>query len=497
MLVSKARCACEQPMLSCETMKVLGHYIGGSFVPRGDGAELLDVVNPATEECVAKVVLGTEAEVDVAVRAATRAFETYGYSGLGERIALMERLLGAYERRSAEMAMAITTEMGAPRDLAHSAQVRAGTGHLRATIAAAEELEWEARCGKRSLVVHEPIGVAGLITPWNWPMNQVVAKVAPALLAGCTVVLKPSELSPLSAQLFAECIDEAGFPAGVFNLVHGTGPVVGHALAVHPEVAVISFTGSTRAGVEVAKAAADTVKRVLQELGGKSPNLVFADAELEVAVKRGVLHCFHNTGQSCNAPTRMLVEDSVYDRAVELAAAAADRVKVGDPTQPGNHLGPLASKVQFERVQRWIETGMGEGARLVAGGLGRPEGLTKGYFVRPTVFADVTNDMAIAQHEIFGPVLCLLRFRDLEDAIRMANDTPYGLAAYVQTKDHAKAREVARRLRVGSVHVGGAGQDFDTPFGGYKQSGNGREWGKYGLLDFLELKGLHGLHDGA
>lgn len=476
-------------------MKILQHYIDGRFVAPVQDVGLFDVINPATEECVAQIQMGTAADADLAVAAAHRAFQTYGLSSLDERIALMEKLLAAYERRYGEVAEAITTEMGAPKDMSFNSQAECGSGHIKETLKAARELDWEVRSGKRGNVVREPIGVCGLITPWNWPMNQVAAKVVPALLAGCTVVLKPSEMSPLSAQIFAECIHEAGYPAGVFNMVHGTGPTVGNALSIHPDVELMSFTGSTRAGIAVAKAAADTVKRVSQELGGKSPNIIFADADLETAVKRGVLHCFGNTGQSCNSPTRMLVEASVYDRAVEIAAAVAAKVKVGDPTQPGNHLGPLASKLQFERVQKWIETGIAEGARLVAGGPGRPEGLEKGYFVRPTVFAGVNNDMAIARNEVFGPVLVMIPFHDLEEAIRVANDTPYGLAAYVQTKDLDKARNVARRLRAGSVYLNGAGQDYSSPFGGFKQSGNGREWGKYGLLDFVEFKAINGYYE--
>jgi aldehyde dehydrogenase (NAD+) len=476
-------------------VKILQHYIDGRFVAPVQDVGLFDVINPATEECVAQIQMGTAADADLAVAAAHRAFQTYGLSSLEERIALMEKLLAAYERRYGEVAEAITTEMGAPKDMSFNSQAECGSGHIKETLKAARELDWEVRSGKRGNVVREPIGVCGLITPWNWPMNQVAAKVVPALLAGCTVVLKPSEMSPLSAQIFAECVHEAGYPAGVFNMVHGTGPTVGNALSIHPDVELMSFTGSTRAGIAVAKAAADTVKRVSQELGGKSPNIIFADADLETAVKRGVLHCFGNTGQSCNSPTRMLVEASVYDRAVEIAAAVAAKVKVGDPTQPGNHLGPLASKLQFERVQKWIETGIAEGARLVAGGLGRPEGLEKGYFVRPTVFAGVNNDMAIARNEVFGPVLVMIPFQDLDDAIRIANDTPYGLAAYVQTKDLDKARNVARRLRAGSVYLNGAGQDYSSPFGGFKQSGNGREWGKYGLLDFVEFKAINGYYE--
>jgi aldehyde dehydrogenase (NAD+) len=392
------------------------------------------------------------------------------------------------------MVTAITTEMGAPHDLSSRSQAACGPGHIKATIEAALALDWEERSGSAANVVREPVGVCALITPWNWPINQLAAKIAPALAAGCTVVLKPSEQSPLSAQLFAEFIDEAGYPAGVFNMVHGSGPTVGHALSVHPEVDMVSFTGSTRAGISVAKGAADTVKRVSQELGGKSANLVFADSDLEAAVKRGVLHCFNNSGQSCNAPTRMIVEDSVYDRVVEIAAKVAAKVTVGDPAKPGNQLGPVVSKLQFDKIQKLIETGVAEGARVVAGGPGKPQGFETGYFVRPTIFADVNNQMTVAREEIFGPVLCILRFRTLDEAIAIANDTPYGLAAYVQTGDQAKARAIARQLRAGSVYLNGAGQDYETPFGGFKQSGNGREWGKHGLTEYLELKAINGFY---
>jgi aldehyde dehydrogenase (NAD+) len=476
-------------------VKTLQHYIAGRFVSPVKGAGLFDVVNPATEEVVAKIEMGTAEDANLAVDAAAKAFPAYAATSLEERIALMEKLLAAYERRYGEMAEAITTEMGAPKDMSFNSQAECGTGHMKETLKAARELDWESKSGKRGNVVREPVGVCGLITPWNWPMNQVAAKVVPALLSGCTVVLKPSEQSPLSAQIWAECVHEAGYPAGVFNMVHGTGPAVGSALSVHPDVDMVSFTGSTRAGVAVAKAAADTVKRVAQELGGKSPNIVFADNDLEKAIKRGVLHCFGNTGQSCNSPTRMLVEASVYDKAVEIAARVANSVKVGDPTQPGNHLGPLASKIQFERVQGHIQKGIAEGAKVVAGGPGRPDGFTTGYYVRPTVFAGVHNQMHVAREEIFGPVLVMIPFKDEEEAIAIANDTPYGLAAYVQTDNWDRARRVARRLRAGSVYLNGVGQEYPSPFGGFKQSGNGREWGKYGLLDFTEFKVINGFHE--
>ena len=481
--------------METSSVKTLQHYINGRFVAPVTDAGRFAVINPATEEKVAEIQMGTAADANLAIEAAAAAFPAYGATTLEERLVLIRKLLAVFERRYPEMAEAITTEMGAPKDLSFNSQAACGPGHIKETIKAGLALDWEVKSGARGNVVREPVGVCGLITPWNWPMNQVAAKVAPALLAGCTVVLKPSEQSPLSAQLFAEFVHEAGYPAGVFNMVHGTGPAVGSVLAEHPDVDMVSFTGSTRAGIAVAKAAAESVKRVAQELGGKSPNIVFADNDLEAAVKRGVLHCFGNTGQSCNSPTRMLVEASVYERAVEIAAKVAAKVQVGDPTQPGNHLGPLASEIQFNRVQRCIENGIAEGARLVAGGLGRPEGLTKGFYVRPTVFADVNNQMSIARDEIFGPVLVMIPFKDVEDAIAIANDTPYGLAAYVQTPDLAKARSVAKRLRAGGVYLNGAGQDYSSPFGGFKQSGNGREWGVYGLLDFTEFKVINGFYE--
>ncbi len=476
-------------------MKTLQHYIDGAFVSPVSDQGRFPVIDPATEQQVAEIAMGSAQDANIAVAAAHRAFQTYSLTTLDTRIALMEKLLEVYTRRYTEVAEAITTEMGAPKDLSYNAQAECGSGHIKQTLKAARELDWEERSGARGNVVREAVGVCGLITPWNWPMNQVAAKVVPALLAGCTVVLKPSEQSPLSAQIFAECVHEAGYPAGVFNMVHGTGVEVGHALSIHPDIEFMSFTGSTRAGIAVAKAAAESVKRVAQELGGKSPNIVFADTDLEKAIKRGVLHCMSNTGQSCNAPTRMLVEASVYDKAVEIAAAVASKIKVGDPTQPGNHIGPLASKIQFERVQHWIEEGIAEGARLVAGGPGRPEGLEKGYYTRPTVFAGVNNQMKIARNEIFGPVLVMIPFTDINEAIAIANDTPYGLAAYVQTGDQEKARFVAKRLRAGGVYLNGVGQDYSSPFGGFKQSGNGREWGKYGLLDFLEFKAINGYYE--
>ena len=365
---------------------------------------------------------------------------------------------------------------------------------MKETIRAAKAMDWGHKIGSTGQLVHEPIGVCVLITPWNWPINQLAAKVGPALVAGCTMVLKPSEVAPLSAQLFAEFVEEAGFPAGVFNMLHGTGPGIGDALTSHAKVDMVSFTGSTKAGILVARSAAETVKRVSQELGGKSANIVFADAGLEAAVKRGVLHCFGNSGQSCNAPTRMLVEASAYDEAVALAAKVAATVTLGDPMQPGPHLGPVASKLQYDKIQGLIAKGIAEGAQVIAGGPGLADGFTQGYYVKPTIFAGVHNQMTIAREEIFGPVLVMIPFADEADAIAIANDTPFGLAAYVQSGDHERARRVAGQLRAGSVHINGAGQDYCSPFGGYKQSGNGREWGEFGLKDFLEVKVVNGYY---
>ena len=474
-------------------MKSLQHYIEGRWVAPVVMGERFPVIDPATESQVAEICMGSAADVDLAVAAACRAVPGFSATPLEARLDALRRINEVFKRRFEEMADAITTEMGAPRDMAREAQAASGPGHIEATIQAAQQLDWEVRIDG-SNVVREPIGVCGLVTPWNWPINQILAKVAPAIAAGCTMVLKPSEQAPLSAQLIAEFIDEAGLPAGVFNLVHGNGPSVGHAMSAHPDIEMMSFTGSTRAGVDVAKTAADTIKRVAQELGGKSPNLIFADADLGRALGNAIRRCFYNTGQSCNAPTRLLVEASVYERAVELIKPLAEATKVGDPRQPGRHLGPLSSRIQFERVQRYMQIGIDEGARLVAGGPGRPEGIDRGFFVKPTVFADVHNGMRIAREEIFGPVLSMIPFKDLEDAIAIANDTPYGLAAYLFTSDLDKARTVARRLRAGSVHINGAGQGYMEPFGGFKQSGNGRECGTYGLLDFLELKSINGFY---
>ncbi|WP_306145971.1 aldehyde dehydrogenase family protein [Roseibium sp. MMSF_3412] len=467
-------------------------FIDGAWVDPAEARDL-EVINPATEKAVAVISLGTAADVDRAVEAAKRAFLSWSETSVQERAALLERTIEIYERRSAEMDEAIRLEMGAPADFTREQQTPAGTGHLQATLEALKSHQFERPSPRGGSVLrHEPIGVCGLITPWNWPINQIAAKVAPALAAGCTMVLKPSEIAPLSGLLFAEILDEAGCPAGVFNLVNGDGPGVGAAMSAHPDIDMMSFTGSTRAGVAVTQSAAPTVKRVALELGGKSPNLIFADADLETAVRFSLESCFSNTGQSCDAPTRLLVENGVYEQVVALAGNIAPETTVGDPAKPGGHIGPVISELQYERIQGHIERGVADGARLVAGGPGKPEGYETGYYVKPTVFAGVTNQMSIARNEIFGPVLVMIPFETEDEAIRMANDTPYGLAAYVQTGDPERAKRVSRKLRAGSVYINGASPDWDVPFGGYKQSGNGREYGEFGLEDFLELKAITG-----
>jgi aldehyde dehydrogenase (NAD+) len=469
-------------------------YIGGRWVRPATSRDFA-VVNPATEESIATISLGSGAEVDQAVSAARRAFESYSETTVEERLTLLRRIADVYKAKSEEMAQAISAEMGAPITLARKGQVPAGLGHLLEATRVLEHFKFEEVRGS-TLMRKEAIGVCGLITPWNWPMNQIVCKVAPALAAGCTMVLKPSELAPLSAYLFAQILEEAGVPAGVFNLVNGDGPTVGGAIASHPGVDMISFTGSTRGGVAVATAAAPTVKRVTQELGGKSANIILDDilddAGLAKAVKHGVQTSFVNTGQSCNAPTRMLVPRAKMAEAAAVARQVAESTKVGNPAVEDTMMGPLVSRAQFDKVQRLIQKGIDEGAMLVAGGTGRPEGMSKGYFARPTVFADVRNDMTIAREEIFGPVLCILPYADEGDAVRIANDSPYGLAAFVTSADVERARRVAKRLRAGNVHINGARVDFAGSFGGYKQSGNGREWGEAGLEEFLELKSVFG-----
>jgi len=468
-------------------------YINGQWVAPKTANDL-DVINPSTEEGCAIISLGDNGDTDSAVAAAKAAFGPWMATPKDQRLALLEKLLEVYNARAEDMAQAISTEMGAPIDMARQQQVPAGAYHIKNFIRAFRAFEFDRMLSDRApndRILLEPVGVVGLITPWNWPMNQVVLKVVPALAAGCTMVLKPSEIAPLSGMVFAEIMDEAGFPAGVFNLVNGDGPGVGTQLSGHPDVDMISFTGSTRAGILIQKNAADTVKRVALELGGKGANIVFADAD-EKAVKRGVLHCMNNTGQSCNAPTRMLVQREVYDQAVEIAAETAKKVTVGLSDDAGRHIGPVVSKVQYDKIQGLIETGIAEGARLVAGGPGRPENLNRGYFVRPTVFADVTNQMTIARQEIFGPVLSIIPFDTEDDAVEIANDTPYGLTDYVQTEDSEKAARVARRLRAGMVEMNGKGRSAGAPFGGYKQSGNGREGGVWGFEEFLETKAVSG-----
>jgi aldehyde dehydrogenase (NAD+) len=465
-------------------------YIDGKWVAPSKAHDF-QVINPTNEEPIATISLGSAADVAKAVAAAKRAFETYSETSTPQRVALLQRIIEVYQSKKEEMAETISQEMGAPISLSRAAQAPAGLAHFLEIVKVLGHFQFEELKGS-TLMRKEPIGVCGLITPWNWPMNQIAAKVAPALAAGCSMVLKPSEIAPLSAYLFAQILDEAGVPAGAFNLVNGDGPTVGAALAAHPDVDLVSFTGSTRGGIAVATAAAPTVKRVTQELGGKSANIILEDADLEKTVKEGVQVCFRNTGQSCNAPTRMLVPREKMAEAAAAAKSAAESTKVGDPFGDGINIGPLASKAQFEKVQALIKRGIEEGAELVAGGLGRPEGVSKGYFAKPTVFAGVRNDMTIAREEIFGPVLCIIPYKDEEDAVRIANDTPYGLSGFVTSGDLERARRVAKRIRSGNVHINNARVDFGGCFGGYKQSGNGREWGEAGLEEFLELKAVFG-----
>ena len=465
-------------------------YINGAWV-QPQKSELMDIVNPATEAVVGQVVMASAADADAAVAAAREAFENWSQTSREERLAILKRMVEVYEARMEDMAVAISTEMGAPMSMASDSQAPMGLVHLQTTIKALEDYEFEESLGS-SRVLKEPVGVCGFITPWNWPINQIACKVAPALACGCTMVLKPSELAPLSAQLFAEIVHEAGVPAGVFNMVSGNGPEVGATLAAHPDVDMVSLTGSTRAGVQVSKAAADTVKRVALELGGKSPNIILDDAEFEKAVAKGAADCFRNTGQSCNAPTRMLVPAALHDRAAEIAAQVAESTIVGSPEAENTMIGPLSNAPQFAKVNSMIQAAIDDGTEIVAGGVGRPDGLDSGYYVKPTVFVNVSNDRMIAQQEVFGPVLSILPYESEEQAVEIANDTPYGLAAYVQSGDIERARSVARRLRAGNVFLNGNNFDPNAPFGGYKQSGNGREWGVYAFHDFLEVKGVVG-----
>ncbi len=467
-------------------------YIGGEWVTP-IGHETMPIVDPATEARIGVVALGSAADVDRAADEAAAAFESFGRWPRTERLALLRRVRELTAARLEELAQAMRREMGAPITMAREQQAEAGVGHADGFIEALEAQQERWTLPNGDTLVREPIGPVGLITPWNWPVNQIALKVLPALATGCPAILKPSEHTPLSAALYAEVLHEAGVPPGAFALIHGTGPEVGDAIARHPKLAMVSFTGSTRAGISVSKSAADTVKRVTLELGGKSPNLVFADCgpDLAARVQASVAECFLNTGQSCDAPTRMIVERSCYDEVVEIASAAAEATEVGDPAGEGAHLGPLFDRIQWDRVQAKIARGIEEGARLVAGGPGRPEGFDVGWYARPTVFADVTNDMTIAREEIFGPVLSILAADDEDEAIRIANDTPYGLAAHVQTGDPARAERVAARLRAGAVHVNGGALGWGTPFGGFKASGNGREGGAMGLEDYQDVKSLH------
>jgi aldehyde dehydrogenase (NAD+) len=466
-------------------------YIDGAWVDPIDAKEL-KVINPATEEVAGVISMGSSKDVDRAVMAARRAFDSYSRTSPAERQALLERILIAYKAHYAEIAEAISIEMGAPVTLSKGAQTGIGVGHISAMIDVLKSFKFEELRGTVRLV-QEPVGVCALITPWNWPMNQVAAKVVPALAAGCTMVLKPSEYSPFSAIIWAKIMHEAGVPAGVFNLINGDGQSVGAPLSSHREVDMVSFTGSTRAGSEVAKNAAASVKRVHQELGGKSPNVLLDDADFERAVKQSVLHVFQNSGQSCNAPTRMLVPAAKLAEVEAIAKRVAENVVVGDPNSEKTSVGPVVSKLQFERVEGYIAKGIAEGAKVVIGGSGRPDGLTKGYFVKPTIFSNVRNDMTIAREEIFGPVLCILPYDTEEQAVQIANDTPYGLAAYVWSQDNLHARRIGGRIRAGQVTLNGAQGSMNTPFGGFKMSGNGREWGEFGLRDFLEVKAVIGV----
>ncbi len=466
----------------------LRFYIDGQWV---DPVELrvIDVENPATERVCGKIAIGSSADVDRAVTAARAAFGGWSQSSREVRLDLLQSLLSQYQRRSGDLAEAVTEEMGAPPALAAGPQVQMGVGHLATAIDVLKNFDFESSRGP-TLVVREPIGVVGMITPWNWPLNQIACKVFPALAAGCTMILKPSEVAPFSGQVFTEVIDAAGVPAGVYNMVHGDGPGVGAALSSHAGIDMVSFTGSTRAGIEVARNAAPTVKRVAQELGGKSPNIVMDDESFAGSVAAGVASMMLNSGQSCNAPSRMLVPRARMQEAASIAQAAATQVKVGDPADP-TAIGPVASRAQYDKIQRLIQAGIDEGAEVVAGGPGRPDGLDVGYYVRPTVFANVDNEMTIAREEIFGPVLCILGYDDLDQAVAIGNDTDYGLYGYVSGADLDQARALARRIRAGTVSINHA-LDINAPFGGYRHSGNGREWGEFGFAEYLETKGIVG-----
>ena len=466
----------------------LKFYINGEWVDPVTPVTL-DVINPTTEEPFARISMGSAADVDKAVAAASAAFESYSKTSVAERAELISAILAEYAKRYDEIATTISTELGAPIWLSKAAQAATGQAHFTTILEILKNYELEEKKGSYVLR-REPVGVCGLITPWNWPINQITCKVAPALAAGCTMLLKPSEVAPINAIILAEVLHAAGVPKGVFNLVNGDGVSVGSAMSAHPDIHMMSFTGSTRAGILVAKAAADSVKRVSQELGGKSANIVLEDADLQTAVSGGVSQMFTNSGQSCNAPARMLVPAKSHDEALKIAKATAETVKAGDPFEEGTVIGPVVSAVQFDKIQALIQQGIDEGAELVTGGTGRPDGLNVGYFVKPTIFGGVNNDMTIAREEIFGPVLSILPYESEEEAIEIANDTPYGLSGYVQSSDVDHAMSVAAQIRTGNVHINGSGPDFGAPFGGYKQSGNGREWGELGLEEFLETKAV-------
>ena len=470
-------------------MNLLKFYIDGKWVDPVK-PDVIDVINPASEKSIGNVSVGSKADIDKAVKAARNAFQNFSKTLVSERVELLTEIRNIYKKRFDDIASAIQTEMGAPINLARGSQATVGLSHLKTAIRVLENHKFEFNHGNY-LVRHEPIGVCGLITPWNWPINQVVSKLAPCLASGCTAVLKPSEIAPLSAMVIAEIFHEAGVPNGVFNLVNGLGPVVGEAMSSHDGIDMMSFTGSTRGGIAVAKASANTVKRVSQELGGKSPNIILDDVDLEKAVSMGIKQCFFNTGQSCSSPTRMLVPESMLDEATKHAVAAADAMSTGDPQNEEIFLGPISNKTQYEKVQTLIQEGIDEGAQLACGGMGRPDGLERGFFVKPTVFTNVHNKMKVAQEEIFGPVICLIPYKDLDEAIEIANDSPYGLSSMISCGDEAKGHEIAKRIRTGQVIVNRQSRgDFPAPFGGFKMSGNGREHGLFGIDEYLEVQAV-------
>jgi len=466
------------------------YYINGEWVlPLSKTT--MNVINPANEKNIGKIILANELDVNFAVEAAKSAFPNFSQTSKEERLELLKKLLDISKKRLPELAKVISLEMGAPITMSLELQADAAVGHLEGYIEALINQVEREKLANGDIQVREPVGICGLITPWNWPVNQIALKVLPALAAGCTCVLKPSEFTPLSSVMYSEMVHEAGFPPGVFNMIQGDGPIAGASLSKHPDIGMMSFTGSTRAGSSVSKDAADSIKRVALELGGKSPNIVFSDCDLEERILGSIEECYINTGQSCDAPTRLIVERSCYEQVLKIAKSVGEAVKVGDPLLEGDHLGPLVSDIQYGRVQAMIEKGIKEGATLLVGGLGKPDGFNKGYWVRPTIFSDANNKMAIAQEEIFGPVLTIIPFDTEEEAIKIANDTPYGLAAYIQSGDLKRAERIANKLRVGMVHINGGGFNYGSPFGGYKQSGNGREGGILGIEDFQEVKTLH------